>query len=319
MPDSFPLLSGRARGSMGATPSPNSKDPAVTIEDVLPRFLIQLEADGRSPHTVAQYRRHVRLFARWCRDVRHTGVVAEITHEDVARFLTARQVRTRPDDGEKRACTMNALRSSLRGFFGYLYRAGHIARDPTQLLRRANCGTPPPNTLSEDEQDRLLFVLSNAQGPEGRRDSAMFHLMLRCGLRVGSVVGIDVEDVDLEGGEIAVRSAKGDRPERVFLGRAIRDHLRRYIGARTTGPLFTGRAGKRLTTRHVHRRFAQWLEKAAIKRPASPHSLRHSFATSLYQRTGDVLLVKEALHHRSITSTLVYARADEERLRRAMG
>ena len=61
---------------MGATPGPNSKDPAVTIADALPRFLIQLEADGRSPHTVAQYRRHVRLFARWCADVGHTGAVS---------------------------------------------------------------------------------------------------------------------------------------------------------------------------------------------------------------------------------------------------
>ncbi len=116
-----------------------------------------------------------------------------------------------------------------------------------------------------------------------------------------------------------MRRTKGDRPERVFLGGAILDHLRRYIGARRTGPLFTGRGGKRLTTRHVHRRFAQWLEAAEVNRPASPHSLRHGFAMDLYRRTGDILLVKEALHHRSITSTLVYARADEERLRRAMG
>ena len=69
----------------------------------------------------------------------------------------------------------------------------------------------------------------------------------------------------------------------------------------------------------MHRRRSRWLEKAGIKRPASPHSLRQSFATDLYQRTGDVLLVKEALHHRSITSTLVYARVDEERSKRAMG
>ena len=105
----------------------------------------------------------------------------------------------------------------------------------------------------------------------------------------------------------------------MFLGQALREHLREYLRGRSSGPLFADRHGERLTGRHVHRRLSQWLEKAGIKRPASPHSLRHSFATDLYQRTGDVLLVKEALHHRSITSTLVYARVDEERLRRAMG
>ena len=63
---------------------------------------------------------------------------------------------------------------------------------------------PPPTTLSDDEQDRLLFVLANSPGREGRRDSAMFHLMLACGLRVGSVVALDVEDVDLSSGKSMV-------------------------------------------------------------------------------------------------------------------
>ena len=63
----------------------------------------------------------------------------------------------------------------------------------------------------------------------------------------------------------------------------------------------------------------RWLKAAGIERPASPHSLRHSFARDLYRRCRDVLLVKEALRHRSIVSTLVYAQVDEERLRRAIG
>ncbi len=88
---------------------------------------------------------------------------------------------------------------------------------------------------------------------------------------------------------------------------------------RSPGPLFTSKGGQRISRRQAQRRFTRWLEKAGVTRSASPHSLRHRFALALYGRTGDVLLVKEALHHRSITSTLVYARADEERLRRALG
>ncbi len=85
--------------------------------------------------------------------------------------------------------------------------------------------------------------------------------------------------------------------------------------SRTPGPL----TRQRVSRRQAQRRFAHWIEKAAITRAASPHSLRHRFAMAMYARTQDVLLVKEALHHRSITSTLVYARADETRLRRALG
>ena len=124
---------------------------------------------------------------------------------------------------------------------------------------------------------------------------------------------------ELERTEIEVRSTKGNRPDRVFLGAAIHDHLAKYIADRGPGPLFTSKNGQRISRRQAQRRFTHWLRKAGITRSASPHSLRHRFAMAMYARTGDVLLVKEALNHRSITSTLVYARADEERLRRALG
>ena len=76
--------------------------------------------------------------------------------------------------------------------------------------------------------------------------------------------------------------------------------------------------GKRIGSRHAQRRFRMWREKAGISTTATPHSCRHRFAMQLYERTGDVLLVRRALGHRSISSTLVYARASEERLRAAL-
>ena len=302
-----------------ANPSDNSKEGTVNIEDGLARFVVQLEADGRSSHTISQYRRHVRLFASWARDVGHGGVLRGIDHEDIATFLTSTQANTRPDGGLKTAGSMNALRGSVKGFFRYLHQAGHVSQDPSRLVRRAVCGRAPPETLSTNDLDRLLFVLANADGLDGRRDSALFHLMMRAGLRVGSVVALDVEDVDLDRAELRLRSTKGDRPERVFLATALRDHLRRYIDERTTGPLFVGQNGDRLTTRHVQRRLDHWLRKAGVDHSASPHTLRHSFAQGLYQKTGDIFLVKEALRHRSITSTMVYMRPDEDRLRAALG
>ena len=96
----------------------------MTITEALEKFLLQLEADGRSPHTIGQYRRHIRTLARWCRDVRHCGRVSRISHEDLARFLTARQARMSVRGGEKKASSVNCLRASLRGFFRYLHQAG---------------------------------------------------------------------------------------------------------------------------------------------------------------------------------------------------
>jgi integrase/recombinase XerC len=290
----------------------------MKIEEALSKFIVQLEADGRSGHTIRQYERHIRLFGHWTRDAGLCGDVSKISHENIARFLSSPQARTRRDGGVKKATSVNALRSSLKGFFAYLHLAGWTTNNPTRLIRRAICGTPPPRALSTKERERLLETLANAGGPEAERDHALFHLMLATGVRLGSAIALDTEDVDLDQGEIWLRSTKGDHPDRVFLGREICEHLNRFMEGRSSGPLFTGRGGDRLSIRHVQRRFAMWLKKAGLRRHASIHSLRHSFAAYLYQQTGDILLVKEALRHRSITSTMIYARPNADRLRKAL-
>ncbi len=291
----------------------------MRIEDALERFTTQLEADGRSVHTRKQYGRHIRLLARWARDVGGCGDdVEKLDHEAVARFLASTAATARLRGGQKLATSANCLRSSLKGFFSYLHRAGYLSQDPGRLIRRALCASPPPKALSEDEQKRLLDVLSQATGPEAARDHAVFHLMLASGIRLTSALALDREDIDLERGEVQLRSAKGDRRERVFLGEAIKMHLGRYLAGRTTGALFTGRDGKRVTSRHAQRRMGQWVKAAGITRKASPHSLRHTFALKIYRRTKDLLLTKEALLHKSVASTLVYAKVDEAQLRQAI-
>jgi integrase/recombinase XerC len=289
----------------------------MRIEEALHRFLVQLEADGRSAHTIGQYRRHVKVFDAWTESI-GARAIEQVTHEHVARFLSSPAARSKPDGGAKKATSTNALRTSLKVFFAFVHGAGYSATNAGRLIRRAITSGGPPRTLAEDDQQRLLETLAKAEGYEAVRDHAMFALMLRTGIRVGSVVGLDVGDVDLAAAEVTLR-CKGDRIERVFLGKEIADHLRRWIGDRRDGPLFPTRDGRRLTSRQVARRLAGWLEAAGITRRASPHTLRHSFATALYRKTGDILLVREALRHRSIASTLVYARVDGERLRRALG
>jgi site-specific recombinase XerD len=96
----------------------------MRIADALDRYLVQLEADGRSPHTIAQARRHVRLIASWFNDAGHTGQVGEIDHEDIARFLASPAARCRPDGQPKKPSSTNALRSSVRAFFAYAHAAG---------------------------------------------------------------------------------------------------------------------------------------------------------------------------------------------------
>ncbi|MFG0318969.1 MAG: tyrosine-type recombinase/integrase [Planctomycetota bacterium JB042] len=291
----------------------------MRVEDALDRYVTQLRADGRSDHTIRQVERHVRALARWLEEEGREPEVGAIDHEILALFLVSDAARLRPDGRPKRATATNALRSSVRTFFGYVHSAGHVPANPARLVRRARCGTPPPRAFTDDERERLVAALDRAETWEDRRDRALFLTMLGTGIRLGSALGLDVADVDLDAGELAVRRTKGDRPGRAFLPAGTAEVLRGWIGRRPDGPVFPGRGGGRLSARHVQRRFAGWLARAGIRRPASPHSLRHDFATRLYRRTGDLPLVKEALGHRSIASTIVYARAGAERVRAAVG
>ena len=290
----------------------------MQLQAALDRFTIQLRADGRSAHTIRQYTRHVRCLARWCADVGHSGHVEDLGHETLARFMNASVARTRPDGRRKRETSVNALRTSLRVFFGYLHRAGLIPDNPARLLRHARCAPPPPRALTENEQRRLLQALADAEGCEAQRDHMLFDLLLGTGLRLGAAVGLDVEDLDLERAEVHVHQDKGGRPKVVFVPPRVVKHLRVFLAERASGPLFARRDGQRISVRQVQRRLGYWLLRADVERRATVHSLRHTFAVAVYRRTRDLNLTRRALHHRSIVSTTIYAEVDDRDVQRAV-
>jgi len=280
------------------------------FHDALDAYLLQLQADGRSSHTVGQYRRHLAAFAEWLGESR---ALDSITVTDVARFMTA------PATLEGRStATLNALRTSLRTFFAYVHASGLAPSNPGRMLRRAICAPIPPRGLSDGEVERLMNVLIVAQGAAARRDHMLVHLLLRSGVRLGSALALDRADVDLERGELRVRTAKRQQPEVVILPRELAEHLRGFLAERGEGPLFTRADGTRLGTRQAQRRLQGWFARAGVSKGASAHGLRHTFGCRVYAATHDVLLVKAAMRHRSIASTLAYVRAGEGELRRVL-
>ena len=128
--------------------------------------------------------------------------------------------------------------------------------------------------------------------------------MRETGIRLACALGITVADVDLAAGMIVLRRTKGDRTEHAYLPATTGGRLAFWVARRRTELLFPSRQGGPMSTRQAQRRFAMWAGRAGCPVEASPHVLRHGFASELYARTGDVLLVNVALHHRSVTSTL---------------
>jgi site-specific recombinase XerD len=290
----------------------------MLIAAALARFQTQLRADGRSSHTVAQYQRHVRRFASWLAAEHLPDEVAAMEPEHVARFLASAEAQRRPDGGAKRTGSLNALRSSLRGFFAFLEASGFVERSPARVLRMARVGSTPPKGLRPDEAAALLAVFAADETVAGKRDRALFSFLLRTGARLGSALALEVGDVDLTAGTATLRELKGGGSMTVYLRPDLVELLAAAVAGRRSGPIFAGRDGGHLSPRHVQRRFEGWLAKAGIRTRYSPHSCRHSFAVGLYERTGDVLVTQAALGHRAISSTMVYARASAERVRAAV-
>ena len=288
------------------------------LDEALAAFERQAVANGRSRHTVLQTRRHVRLLSGWLAAVGGPTDVACIDHDDIADFMGSDQALLRPDGKPKKPISVNALRSSVRTFFSYLVEAGLIPTNPARLLRRAVCSPPPPRALSQAEQKKLLAALDEAESPTERRDRLCFLLQLRAGLRLGSVVALDTGDIDFDERRLGVR-LKGGREDQVFVPREVVDELRLFLMGRDDGPVFVGTSGKRLSIRQLQRRFARLREKAGLPTNLTSHSLRHSFASQLLEKTGDLELVRKALSHKSITATTVYARCGDARLREAIG
>jgi site-specific recombinase XerC len=289
----------------------------MQFQAALTGFLVQLDADGRSPHTMGQYRRHVTSLITWLQEHGHPTDVALLSPELLAKFFADPATQTSCRGGRKKASSSNAMRTSIRCFATWLHDSGYVTANPARLLRRARCAAPPPKALHVDEQQRLLQALATASAPAALRDRMLIELLLGAGLRIGSAIAINIEDIDFEHGEVALRSTKGDRPTTTLLPRAVAESLQTFVGELRAGPVF--RAGdRRVSLRHMQRRLAQWFGLANIT-GKSAHSLRHTFATGLLAKTGDIRLVQSALNHASIVSTTIYAGANRDKLREAVG
>lgn len=285
----------------------------MQVKDALGRFVRQLEANGRSPHTTAQITRHVMMFDAWW-----GNDVEAVAHEDVARFLISPVVRQRADGKPRKTTSTNAIRASLRAFFGYTHAAGFTALNAGRLVRRSNVPAPRPKALSDGDVERLTNELAKATSDEERRDQVLFTLLLRVGLRLGSAVALDVEDLDLERGVLRLRSIKGGGESSAILPNDLLAMLRDHVGARTAGPLFRASHGGRVGCRHVRRRLAECAERAGIEGGVHPHELRHTLGTRVYRKTGDLLITGRVLGHRAVGSTQIYASASDDAVRRAL-
>ena len=215
--------------------------------------------------------------------------------------------------------------AAIRAFYRVLVERGELAASPADLVATPKRDRHLPTVLSRNEVGQLLDRMPAAT-PLELRDRALFELAYSSGLRAAELVDLDVESLDRDGEELRVEG-KGAKTRIVPAGehawRALDAYLERGRPAlaATEGvrepALFLSRNGRRLATSDVRRRLRLALRHAGVQAAASPHALRHSFATHLLDGGADLRTIQELLGHGSLSTTQTYTRVESRRLRKA--
>lgn len=227
--------------------------------------------------------------------------------------------------GRSRA-TLARRASAVRVFTAWLARTGRATGDAGALLLSPKLARALPSVLRADEAAQLIEVATNAadEGPVGLRDVAVLELLYATGVRVGELVGLDVDDVD--GDRRVVRVLGKGRKERsvpfgVPAARSLEQWLRNgrpELASATSPPaLFLGVRGGRLDQRVVREMVHRRLSQVPGAPDMGPHGLRHTAATHLVEGGADLRTVQELLGHASLSTTQLYTHVSTDRLRRA--
>lgn len=209
--------------------------------------------------------------------------------------------------------------SSVRGFARFLVRERLLSADPTALVERPKIGRRLPRVLTLEEILRLLEA-PDAGTDRGLRDRAMLQVMYAAGLRVSELVGLRVADLDRRRGLVSA-FGKGGKRRLVPLGESALAAVDAYLVRRPAmlrGPsavLFLSPRGKALTRQGFWKLVARYARGAGIRKPLSPHKLRHSFATHLLEGGADLRSVQTLLGHADITTTEIYTHVAEGHVR----
>ena len=222
---------------------------------------------------------------------------------------------------EHRKSSVGRKISSLKTFWRFARRQGRVEADPTLGVLTPKKDKKLPTHLTVDDVFRLLET-PPADTPAGRRDRAILEVIYSTGIRVSELVGLEWTDIDVNVEVVRVRG-KGNKERIVPVGRKALSALAAYreqIPAlcprrlRQERPVFLNRNGSRLTARSVDRLMDGYIRQSGIVTKATPHALRHSFATHLLSAGADLRAIQELLGHASLSTTQKYTHLNLDHL-----
>ena len=268
--------------------------------------------DGLSRNTLESYRRDLQLFADWLQ--KKSVDLAEVHQADIQQYLAVKFPTSKPR-------SISRLIASLRRFYRYALRENKITTDPTLQIDSPKLPRSLPKSLTEEDVEALLAAPDINQAL-GLRDRAMLEILYASGLRVSELVGLKVTEVSLNEGVIRV-TGKGSKTRLVPMGEEAVEWVARYLKEsrpqimlrQLSDSLFVTQRGEGMTRQAFWYLIKRYAVKAGIRKPMSPHVLRHAFATHLLNHGADLRVVQMLLGHADISTTQIYTHVARERLK----
>ncbi|MDP5144437.1 site-specific tyrosine recombinase XerD [Rheinheimera baltica] len=291
----------------------NAAQPQAEDVALISQFLDQLWLDkGVSEHTLSAYGTDLKKFA---------GFIASKQYNllNVDSVLVNSYLALRVDQQFSPRSTSRAL-SSLRQFYAYAHQSGKVVANPLNQLLNPKVGRSLPKTLSEQDVEALLMA-PDITDPIQFRDKAMLELLYASGLRVSELVGLSMQQINLQHGLVRV-VGKGSKERLVPMGEEAAHWLTRYLregrGDLLAGQLldvvFPSSRAQQMTRQTFWHRIKFYAKVAHIQAELSPHTLRHAFATHLLNHGADLRVVQMLLGHSDLSTTQIYTHVAQARL-----
>lgn len=268
-----------------------------------------------SSNTIEAYLSDVTVFSAWAES--RGMALQEAGSADIETFIAAlASAGVAPR-------TLSRMLSALRSLYRFLTLEGFCPRNPMELVRNPAAGRRLPEVLLPAEVERILAGIDLSL-PQGRRDRAIIEVLYSCGLRVSEVCALCISDVNMEERYLRIMG-KGSKVRLVPLSERARAELELWLEERAALEAAPGeedfvfishKRRRRLSRITVFHNLQAYTLGAGIRKRISPHTLRHSFATSLLEGGASLAAIQAMLGHESISTTEIYMHVDRSALRR---
>ena len=271
-------------------------------------FLNYLLVDkGLSKNTVKAYEADISSFFRWLinKDLEYKNLQEEHINQYISLLFQKKM----------KSSSVNRKISSIKSFYIFLVKRNFIKNSPLNDVVTPKQEKYLPESMSEDEVDKLLNSPNVANKIENR-DKAMIEMLYATGMRISELVNLKMTDVDMKRCVVKV-FGKGSKERLVPFGETALDSLKAYLSERvqsSSKEIFLSNRGKKMTRVAFWQRVKIYLVRENLKNSISPHTLRHAFATHLLNRGADLRSVQLLLGHSDLSTTQIYTHIAKQRL-----